>query len=80
MEFTKLKIDKGITVPVGRNHFDFSSFEVGDSTFMATSANAASFSPAYQSAMRYGKLNGKKFTGQTVIENGVKGVRMWRIK
>ncbi len=79
MEFTKLKIEKGFPAPVGKANFDFSLFEVEDCTFVATS-DKINFNPAYISAIRYGRLNGKKFTGRTVVVDGVKGVRIWRIK
>lgn len=80
MEFTKLKIDKNIPVPVGTGHFDFSLFEVGDSSFLAGDNSRISRNSGYQSALRYGNLNGKKFAGRSVVEDGVKGVRIWRVK
>ena len=79
MEFTKLKIDKNVPAPVGWKRYDFKTFEVGDSTFVSFGGEVRN-TPAYISALRYGKLNGKQFTGRSVVEDGVKGVRVWRVK
>lgn len=56
--------------------YPFSTMAVGQSFFTV----AASSTAIYKSASYYGKCKGRKFTVRSVTENGVDGVRVWRIK
>ena len=75
------KIEKGVPMPLGAGSgpgfprkYPFAEMEVGDSFFAPgiTSRNIAGcFSHASKS--------GRKFCLRTLTENGVTGVRVWRI-
>lgn len=71
----ELKIDKGVPMPKpawGKLSELCKSMEVGDSVFF----------PGRSSGSLAGSLVrfGYKFAKRTVTENGVKGVRVWRIE
>ena len=51
------------------------TFEVGDSFFRPVEPRTVA-----GSAKSYGIRHGKKFTTRAVTENGVKGVRVWRVE
>ena len=64
-------IDKNIPIPKRRTKWPFADMEVGDSFF----------APGFASDEFSGRTKHyapKKFTVRTVIENGVRGVRVWR--
>lgn len=71
---SEIKIDKGIPTPEIRGdlRYPWAKLEVGESFFaeMRLTNQAAHAARAY----------GRKFACRTVIENGVKGTRVWRIK
>jgi hypothetical protein len=71
-----LKIDKRVPIPKGHNAGGqtaaLKALKVGDS-FFAPGATSNSFT--MRSYMRP-----KKFTIRTLEENGVKGVRVWRVE
>lgn len=68
----ELLIQKGLPTPNKRlNRYPFSKMEVGDS-FFAPHTPAASI---LTSARRH---RPKRFTTRSVVENGVRGVRVWR--
>ena len=72
-----LKIDKGIPCPSARGTYSLlGEMEVGDSVFFAG-----------DTALRVrGRVNhytekfGYVFRARTVVEDGVKGIRVWRTK
>jgi len=73
MEF---KIDKGIPIPRSLNRtrkWSLSSMEIGDSFFVEA---GVALNAIYQAAV-YQKV---RVLTSRVTENGVRGVRVWRIK
>lgn len=70
----EIKIDKGIPAPDrSRAKYPLAAMELGDSFFVPGKTAAlvgASFA----------RHAPKKFAARGVTENGVKGVRVWRIK
>lgn len=74
------KVDNMIPIPkrAGRRStkYPWSSMEVNDS-FFVTGISATSMSSA---CVRRSERSGGKFTVRTVEEDGVKGVRVWRIE
>lgn len=75
----QIKIEKGIPVPSkGRKSrlYPLADMQVGDSFFapgrVVQQLTAAVARPA--------KIMGAKFACRTVTENGVKGVRVWRVE
>lgn len=73
----ELKIDKGIPVPTGHCKskgmtYVLRKMEVSDSMFVAGSTPNRVIGVA-------ARLTPWKFLSRTVTENGVKGVRVWRI-
>ena len=73
------KIEKNVPVPANYEHavrgskYPFQSMEVGDSAFFPEIHIVTVGASAR-------KLKPKVFTHRSVIENGVKGTRSWRIK
>jgi hypothetical protein len=75
---TDFKIDKGVPLPPtkhGTKKYPFGEMEVGDSVFFAGNT-----SDKISSAYAYYQRNGKRFANRTVIENGLSGVRVWRVE
>ena len=64
MEF---EIEKGIPLTKPRSRYPFREMEVGDSVFIP-GVNVVNFS-----------VPPRQFAKRTRVENGVKGVRVWRI-
>ncbi len=79
------EIEKGVPLPEGagkeRQKYPFGEMRPGDSFFVPGGAtvNAHGNKSAYSAASNYGRAHGWKFSARTVTENGVKGVRIWRI-
>jgi hypothetical protein len=73
-----IPIDKSVPLPRPRPHnsvYPWQQMDVGDSFFAPCEKRGA-----VQSALSYaGKRNGFKFATRTVTENGVTGVRVWRV-
>ena len=70
---TQYKIDKHIALPPqiwATSMYPFDGMLVGDSFFK----------PGLQCAAAYYQKGGRKYTVRTVVEGGVKGVRVWRVK
>jgi hypothetical protein len=59
--------------------YPFASMKVGDS-FFAPGDHATCQKTVVSSSWSYGRAHGKKFATSTVEENGISGVRIWRIK
>lgn len=72
------KIDKGVPLPetYQRGKYPFREMGVGDSFFVA----AAKRSQITSTVSYAGRRQGKRFITRAVIENGVKGTRVWRIE
>lgn len=71
------KIDKGIPLPSsyagGQGRFPFADMQVGDSFFVTQ----VSMSRLLLAARKFRPM---RVTARTVVENGVRGVRVWRIE
>ena len=75
-----IKIDKGKPIAAHPKKAKVSKYpwpdmEVGDSFFLP-GMNVAAFSGSAHTA---GRRTGKKFSLRTLTEDGVKGVRCWRV-
>jgi hypothetical protein len=75
------KIDKGIPIPdksqTSERKYPWSTMAVGDSFFVP-----AGDKPAHKVQQRLAgasKPKGKKFTSRVQVEEGVTGVRVWRV-
>ena len=68
-------IEKGIPIPQRKidAKYPFREMQVGDSFF-------TSGTPASYFSLHIRLLRPKKFSCRTVVENGVKGLRIWRIE
>ena len=75
-----IAIDKGVPMPryAGERgapaKYPFREMEVGDSCFVPGESNQT-----FRSHAAYAQRSGKKFSARTVVEGGVKGLRVWRI-
>ena len=67
-----IKIDKNVPMP-SAGKYPFGDMDVGDSFFVAGKTAAQ-----MGGTMHFRKP--KKFTTRTVTENGVKGIRIWRVE
>jgi len=78
---SEFKIDKNVPIPEGRwgkrrKKYPFDEMEVGDSFFIHGGKQES-----ITSIMRHWREKlGHKYTTRSVVENGVKGVRVWRIE
>lgn len=67
------QIDKGIPIPV-KSKYPFNDMEVGDSAFFPNKVS-------HQLHAIYRKLKpDKQFVTRTDYVDGVKGIRIWRVK
>lgn len=75
-----IKIDKGIPMPesgAGRKRiYPFHELAVGDSFFAPNTTHANVNGPAQRARQQ----TGRKFALRKVTENGVDGVRVWRVE
>lgn len=79
-----INIDKNIPVPprgVSKYRDTLANMKPGDSVFFAGFSTVGTKGP-YNAAMTFqSEQKGKvAFQGRTVLEDGVRGVRIWRIK
>lgn len=74
-----LKIEKGIPIPAptGLSH-ELGQFEIGDSAFIEV-AKGKKTSTFCAMVYNYAARSGKEFKTRTATENGVRGVRIWRV-
>lgn len=71
-----IKIDKGIPAPKGPNKYPFPDMRVGDSFF-------APINPRHSGGLTSNAKRiypGTGWRSSRVTENGITGVRVWRIK
>ena len=71
-------IDRGVPIPTaikGCRKYPWLEMDIGDSFFAPISVGSISQGIVYARSHN----SNLKFTRRTVIENGVKGVRVWRI-
>lgn len=74
---SNIVIDKGVPVPpsnVSRRKYPFDAMEVGDSFFVAGRQHKV-----YGAINWHTKHSNKRFTTRKVVENGVAGIRVWRV-
>lgn len=73
-----MTIDKNIPLPPIRrkNKYPWGNMNVGDSVFVP-GKEVRILRPTYST---WGSRHGKRFVGQNLEENGVKGIRVWRIE
>ena len=72
-----MKIDKGVPIPLKGargSKYPFAEMVVGES-FFVPEKTPSQITPI---GIHHAKRLGFKFTPRTVIENGIKGVRVWR--
>lgn len=77
-----MKVDTDIPIPRIRSSiYPFPDMKVGDSVFYPLNgATAIDKHPAYMAAATIQKRQADyRFTGRTVIENDVRGIRIWRV-
>ena len=77
-----MKVDTNIPIPRTRaSIYPFHTMEIGDSVFYPLNgATAIDKHPAYMAAATIQKRQADyRFTGRTVIENDVRGIRIWRV-
>ena len=77
-----MKIDSNIPIPRARTSaYPFHIMEIGDSVFYPMDdAISIDRHPAYIVAATIQKRHADyRFTGRTLIENGIRGVRIWRV-
>lgn len=69
-----IEIEKGVPIPpikAAKNTYPYREMQVGDSFFIPGKKSSE--------VTTHSKSTGHmKFTRRTVVENGVKGVRVWR--
>ena len=73
-----IKVDKNIPMPprktnMGSSKYPFPTMDVGDSFFLAGAAKGKFGGLLY-------KNKPKRFAPRNVVENGISGVRVWRIE
>jgi hypothetical protein len=71
---TDIPIDKGVPLPKGRREpkYPWASMEVGDSFFVPGTISTSAATAA-------SKRLGFGFVRRSVVENGVAGIRFWRV-
>ncbi len=74
----KIKIESGIKIPLNKRRsfsYPFETIKVGQSFFVPHPNGSAGIA----GSLTYAKLKFKiELTARTLVENGVKGVRVWR--
>jgi hypothetical protein len=72
-----IKVDKDFPVPASaRRKYPWDDMGIGDSFFVA-GANSTGMSNAAKGARK--KRTDSRWMCRTVVENGIEGVRVWRI-
>lgn len=73
-EISGVKIDTAVPIPARSPKYPFAQMAVGDS-FFAPNRPQNAFGTFIA---LWGKRDGRKFTTRIRVENGVRGVRVWR--
>ena len=75
------KIDKKIPIPADRVRYPMYMMQVGDSVFMPGCANTPGGKLRYVNPYTAGTkaIPGSKWVTRTATEDGVEGVRVWRL-
>ena len=75
-----MKIDDHVPPPPRKSRrYPFRDMEPGQSVFFPGENKSDRQHPAYMAAKTLQKRHGLRFTLRSVIEDGVKGVRIWRV-
>lgn len=71
-----IKVDKNVPIPPAKRQtiYPWAKLEIGDSFFIP-GKTAGKMGGIFASA----KALDHKYTARTVVENGVKGARVWRV-
>jgi hypothetical protein len=80
MDKTMITIDKDKPMPNGfgvRGKYPFAELDVGHSFFVPGKTTSGISSSVANARTR---MHGRKFVTNTVTENGVTGVRVWRVQ
>ncbi len=77
-----MQIDKHIPVPpdATKRKYPFRDMQPGDSAFFPGENLRHKQHRAYMSARNYVKSKGWKIAVRSVVEDGVKGIRIWRVE
>ena len=77
----EMKIDKHIPPPPAFGQkYPFRHMEPGDSVFFPGENKSDKQHPAYMTVRNYVKRDGWRVAVRSVVENGVKGIRIWRVE
>ena len=73
------KIDKDVPIsqPTWGRKYPFNELQAGESFFVPLTEGHQQYIRSL--AWAYGKKHGVKFTCSTLTENGVRGMRVWRL-
>lgn len=76
-EVTEIKIDNNIPIPLvrGKSKYPFAKLEIGESFFVPE--KSTNFLGAIRA--KFARILSRKFIIRSVTENGVKGIRVWRV-
>ncbi len=83
---SEFKVDKNIALwvkPPGgpKQKYPFPNMDVGDSFFVPGGATCGvRKNRVYAAATAYGRTHNMRFSGRMAKENGVEGVRIWRVE
>lgn len=76
-----IRIDKNVPIPRQRAKYPFRSMGVGDSFFVALGpSDVVRVAQTRLTNSAQNALGAGCYTVRQVVENGVKGVRVWRLK
>lgn len=73
-----IEVEKGVPIPsktAPHSKYPFSKMSIGDSFFAPVNTPRI-----WGSISAYCKRHGGKFTARAVTENGVQGVRVWKLE
>ncbi len=76
-----MQIDKNVPLPPARGRkYPFADMLPGDSAFFPGEHKRDKQHPAFMSARNYVKRKGWRMVARSVVEAGVKGIRIWRME
>lgn len=83
-----MQIDKHVPLPAPRAYrgkggvlkYPFREMVPGDSAFFPGEHKSSKHHPAFMTARNYVKRHGWRITTRAVVEDGVKGIRIWRVE
>lgn len=63
-----------------QSKYPFNRMEIGESVFIPCPGYSKKEKRADQAAWAIGRLYGRKFTRRRTVEDGVDGIRIWRVE